>query len=179
MRRTQITGVAKEVAAESSRTAIRDLIMFDLKQAFDPDDLALAEKRVAMFNHAPMLLAIAHAVWGVGLIIHCLRHYSLGQMLLPVALLLLLLLADGALALLMRISAAGNLAAHHVTRGVCVALGLCGLLWMAFTGTAHGGEHVAFLFVHLLCQLDQIGAVIAAFRNRGCLAAKLAPACIQ
>ena len=143
MRRTQITGVAKEVAAESSRTAIRDLIMFDLKQAFDPDDLALAEKRVAMFNHAPMLLAIAHAVWGVGLIIHCLRHYFLGQMLLPVALLLLLLLADGALALLMRISAAGNLAAHHVTRGVCVALGLCGLLWMAFTGTAHGGEHVA------------------------------------
>ena len=43
---------------------IRDLFMFDLKRAFDPDDLALAERRVAQFNHAPMLLAAGHAIWG-------------------------------------------------------------------------------------------------------------------
>ena len=43
MRRTQIAGVAKEEAAEKSRTSIRDLITFDLRRAFEPDDHALAE----------------------------------------------------------------------------------------------------------------------------------------
>ena len=141
MRRTQIAGVAKEEAAEKSRTSIRDLITFDLRRAFEPDDHALAEKRVAMFNHAPMLLAAGHAIWGVGLIIHCLQQYSIGQMVLSIVLLAALLLVDGALALLMRISAAGNLAAHVVTRGVCGALAATGLLWMAFTASTHGLEH--------------------------------------
>jgi diguanylate cyclase (GGDEF)-like protein len=120
--------------------SMRDLIGFDLKRLFEPEELTLAEKRVAMFNHAPMLLASGHAVWGIGLIIHCLQHFSIGQMVLPIALLVVLLLADGALALLMRASSAGNIAPHHVTRAVCVTLGATGLLWMIFTVTTQGGQ---------------------------------------
>ena len=140
MRRTQFTGAGQSKPADEGRMPLRDLIAFDLKRLFEPEELALAEKRVAMFNHAPMLLASSHAVWGVGLIIHCLQHFSIGQMVLPIALLAVLLLADGALALLMRASAAGNIAAHHVTRAVCAALGVTGLLWMLFTATTHGGQ---------------------------------------
>jgi len=121
----------------------RDLITFDLKRVFDPDELALAEKRVGTFNHAPMLLAAGHAIWGVTLIIHCLGHYSFGQMILPIVLLSVLLLADGALALLIRASTTGNLAAHIVTRAVCAALGGTGLLWMIFAATTHSAGHMS------------------------------------
>ena len=120
--------------------SIYDLVSFDLKRVYEPDELGLAEKRVAMFNHAPMLMAASHAIWGIGLIIHCLRHFSISEMVLPIALLVVLLIADGALALLMRASAAGNIAAHLVTRAFCAALGVCGLLWMLFTVTTQGGH---------------------------------------
>jgi len=143
MRRTQFAGGMKEKPANAGRASIGDLVTFDLKRAFDPDDQALAEKRVAMFNHAPMLLAAGHAIWGAGLLIHCLAQSSLGAMILPIILLAVLLVADGALALLMRISAAGNLPAHQVTRAVCIALGGTGLLWMLFTATAHQGSHAS------------------------------------
>ena len=142
MRRSQIAGAAKDGPADG-RMAFRDLISFDLKRVFDPDELALAEKRVGAFNHAPMLLAASHAIWGVTLIIHCLGHYSFGQMILPIVLLSVLLLADGALALLMRASTTGNLPAHLVTRAVCGALGGTGLLWMIFAATTHSAGHAS------------------------------------
>ena len=122
---------------------IRDLIAFDLKRMFEPDELTLAEKRVAMFNHAPMLMAAAHAIWGGTLIVHCLGHQSAGTLVLPMLLLAMLLLADGALALLMRVSAAGNLAPHLVTRAMCGASGLCGALWTAFIALSHGATQGA------------------------------------
>src|SRR5918993_5884988 len=122
MRRTQFTGTGQSKPADEGRMSIHDLVSFDLKRVFEPEELSLAEKRVAMFNHAPMLMAAGHAVWGTGLIIHCLQHFSIGRMLLPIGLLTILLIADGAFALLMRASAAGNIAAHLVTRAVCVAL---------------------------------------------------------
>ena len=143
MRRTQFARTSKQSPAEDRRLSTRDLITSDLKRAFEPDDLALAEKRVAMFNHAPMLMAAGHAIWGAGLILHCLRQFTLGEMLLPIGLLVLLLLVDGALALLVRISATGNLAAHHVTRAACGVLAVSGLLWMVFTATAHGTGHAS------------------------------------
>jgi uncharacterized membrane protein len=120
--------------------SIHDLVSFDLKRVFEPEDLTLAEKRVATFNHAPMLMAACHAIWGTGLIIHCLRHFSIGEMVLPIALLVVLLIADGALALLMRASTTGNIAAHIVTRAFCAALGVTGFLWMLFTVTTQGSH---------------------------------------
>jgi diguanylate cyclase (GGDEF)-like protein len=138
MRRSQFAGTVKKKPGGDARMPIGDVIGFDLKRLFDPDEQGLAEKRVAMFNHAPMLMAAGHAIWGVGLILHCFRHYSVGDLALPIALLSVVLLADGAFALLMRASAAGNIAAHLVTRSVCVALGGFGLLWMAFTMTTGG-----------------------------------------
>ena len=141
MRRTQIAGVAKDKAAETGRLSFRELISFDLKRMFEPDDLALAEKRVAMFNHGPMLMAAGHAIWGTALIAHCLQSYSIGQMVLPILLLVLLLAVDGAFALLMRVRLTAHLPAHVVTRSACAALGVCGLLWMVFTASAHGTQH--------------------------------------
>ena len=146
MRRTQFADVTKKRPGGNAGMPIRDVIGFDLKRLFDPDELGLAEKRVAMFNHAPMLMLAGHAIWGVSLILHCLEHYSVGGMILPIALLAVLLVADGAFALLMRASAAGNIAAHLVTRAVCIALALFGLLWMVFTATAgvpDSGEQMA------------------------------------
>ena len=143
MRRTQFTGAPKERPAQDGRLRIRDLISFDLKRAFDPDDIALAEKRVAMFNHAPMLLAALHTIWGAGLIIHCLQRYTVGQLVLPMVILGGLLLVDVAFALLIRISAAGHMAVHHVTRTACAMLAGSGLLWMLFTSSAHGLGHSA------------------------------------
>ena len=140
MRRTQFAGAGNSKPADDGRMSIRDLVSSDLKRVLEPEEMALAETRVAMFNHAPMLMAAGHGIWGISLIIHCLRHYSIGEMVLPIALLVLLLIADGALALLMRASAAGNIAAHLVTRAFCAALGISGLLWMVFTVTTQGGH---------------------------------------
>jgi diguanylate cyclase (GGDEF)-like protein len=147
MRRTQFTGAGKSKPADEGRMSMFDLVSFDLKRVFDPEEMALAEKRVAMFNHAPMLMAAGHAIFGAGVIAHGLIQYSIGPMILPIILLALLLVGDGALALLMRARAIANLPPHHVTRAICVALGACGLLWMAFTaiaqGTAPGSGQVA------------------------------------
>jgi diguanylate cyclase (GGDEF)-like protein len=141
MRRTQIAGVAKHQSAVEGRMSFRDLISFDLKRVFDPDDLALAERRVAMFNYAPFLLSATHAIWGIALIVHCLQHYSIGQMALPILVLTLLLATDGAFALLLRIRSGAGLPAHLVSRAVCAILAISGLLWMIFAGLAHGGAH--------------------------------------
>src|SRR5688500_12979881 len=141
MRRTQFTGGAKGKPAKDGRPSIRDLITCDLKRAFEPHEMALAEKRVAMFNHAPLLMAGAHMIWGTGLIVHCLQQYSVSQTVLPIIVLAALLLADGALGVLMRISASGNLATHHTTRGLCGGLAAIGLLWMLFIFLAHGEAH--------------------------------------
>ena len=62
-------------------------------------------------------------------------------MVLPIILLGVLLVTDGALALLMRARMTASLPSHHVTRAMCVALGLCGLMWMVFTATTHGAGH--------------------------------------
>ena len=71
MRRSQIAGVGKDKATGDGSLSFRDLISFDLKRMFEPDDLALAERRVEMFNHAPMLMAAGHAIWGVSLLTQC------------------------------------------------------------------------------------------------------------
>ena len=140
MRRTQFADVTKKRPGGNAGMPIRDVIAFDLKRLFDPDELGLAEKRVAMFNHAPMLMLAGHAIWGVSLIVHCLEHYSVGGMVLPIALLAVLLVAGGAGAHEQSESAVGNIAAHVVTRAVCVALAIFGLLWMAFTAATCSGR---------------------------------------
>ena len=142
MRRTQFTAAANEKAAKGGWRSIRDLVMFDLKRAFEPDDIALAEKRVAMFSHAAALMAGTHLIWGAGLMVHCLQRYSLGEMILPFLALAGVLMADGALGLLMRISAAGHLATHHANRAVCGTLAASGLLWMLFITLTHGQTHI-------------------------------------
>jgi diguanylate cyclase (GGDEF)-like protein len=138
MRRTQFTRALKEKPAESGRTAVRDLIMFDVKRAYEPDDIALAEKRAGMFNHAPMLLAAGHAIWGVSLLAQCICDNFFVEMLLPMLLLLLVLAVDGALALLIRIRA--NLQPHIVSRAICGVLGVSGVLWLLFVNVAHASQ---------------------------------------
>ena len=89
MRRTQIAGGAKDKAAEDGRMSTRELISFDLKRMLEPEDLALAERRVAMFKHAPMLMAAGHAIWGVSLLAQCICENFFVQMLGPMLLLAL------------------------------------------------------------------------------------------
>src|SRR5215204_6508151 len=101
MRRTQFTGEAKGKPAKDGRPSIRDLITCDLKRAYEPDEIALAERRVTSFNHAPMLLAAGHLVWGVTLLAQCVCDNFIREMLVPALLLILLLAVDGAFALLM------------------------------------------------------------------------------
>ncbi len=138
MRRTQFSGAEKDKPAKSGRMPIRDLIMFDLKRAYEPDDLALAEKRVAIFNHAPLLLAAGHFIWGVSLLAQCVCANFLSEMLVPVLLLLLVMAVDGALGLLIRIRA--NLQPHIVTRAICGFLAASGGLWLLFVNVAHASQ---------------------------------------
>ena len=138
MRRTQITGVAKGKPAEDGRPSIFDLITFDLKRVYDPDELALAERRVAAFNHAPMLLAAGHLIWGVTLLAQCVCANFFSEMLVPVLLLALVLAVDGAFALLIRIKA--NLQPHVVTRAICGFLAATGALWLLFVNVAHASQ---------------------------------------
>ena len=117
---------------------IRDLITCDLKRAFDPDEIGLAERRVAGFNHAPMLLAAGHLIWGVMLLAQCICDNFFAEMLVPMLLLLLLLAVDGAFALLMRIKA--NFQPHLVTRAICGFLAATGILWLLFVNVAHASQ---------------------------------------
>jgi diguanylate cyclase (GGDEF)-like protein len=138
VRRSQIAGVTKDKAAESGRTSIRDLITCDLKRAFDPDEIALAERRVAAFNHAPMLLAAGHLTWGVTMLAQCICSNYFTEMLGPLLLLVLLLAVDGAFALLIRIKA--NFQPHLVTRAICGFLAATGMLWLLFVHVAHASQ---------------------------------------
>ena len=138
MRRTQIAGVAKEKAAEDGGLSYRDLISFDLKRLFEPDDLALAEKRVAMFNHAPMLMAAGHAIWGVSLLAQCVCENFFTQMLPAMLLLALVLAIDGAFAFLIRIKA--NLQPHIASWAICGFLAASGILWLLFVNVAHASQ---------------------------------------
>ena len=45
MRRTQFTGAGKSKPADEGRMSMFDLVSFDLKRVFDPEEMALAEKR--------------------------------------------------------------------------------------------------------------------------------------
>jgi diguanylate cyclase (GGDEF)-like protein len=138
MRRTQFTAAAKGKPAKEGRSSIRDLITCDLKRAFDPDEIALAERRVTSFNHAPMLLAAGHLVWGVTLLAQCVCDNFVSEMLLPALLLVLLLAVDGAFALLMRIRS--NFQPHLVTRAICGFLAATGILWLLFVNVAHASQ---------------------------------------
>jgi diguanylate cyclase (GGDEF)-like protein len=138
VRRSQIAGVTKDKAAESGRTSIRDLITCDLKRAFDPDEIALAERRVAAFNHAPMLLAAGHLTWGVTMLAQCICSNYFTEMLGPLLLLVLLMAVDGAFALLIRIKA--NFQPHLVTRAICGFLAATGMLWLLFVHVAHASQ---------------------------------------
>ena len=138
MRRTQIAGVGKDKAAEDGRMSIRDLISFDLKRMLEPEDLALAERRVAMFNHAPMLMAAGHAIWGISLLAQCVCTNFFIQMLIPMLLLALVLAVDGAFAFLIRIKA--NLQPHIASRAICAFLAASGILWLLFVNVAHGSQ---------------------------------------
>jgi diguanylate cyclase (GGDEF)-like protein len=138
MRRTQFTRDAKGKPARDGQPSIRDLITCDLKRAFDPDEIALAERRVASFNHAPMLLAVGHLVWGVTLLAQCVCSNFVSEMLVPALLLVLLLAVDGAFALLMRIRS--NFQPHLVTRAICGFLAATGMLWLLFVNVAHASQ---------------------------------------
>jgi diguanylate cyclase (GGDEF)-like protein len=138
VRRSQIAGVARDKAAESGRVPIRDLIACDLKRAFDPDEIGLAERRVAAFNHAPMLLAAGHLTWGVTMLAQCVCSNFLAEMLVPMLLLVLLLAVDGAFALLIRIKA--NFQPHLVTRAICGFLAATGVLWLLFVNVTHASQ---------------------------------------
>src|SRR5436190_14485959 len=124
MRRTQFMGASKSKPANDGRMSLVDLVSFDLKRVFEPDELALAEKRVAMFNHAPMLLAAGHFVWGVTLLAQCICTNFFSEMLIPMLLLALVLAVDGAFALLIRIRS--NFQPHLVSRAVCGFLAASG-----------------------------------------------------
>jgi diguanylate cyclase (GGDEF)-like protein len=117
---------------------IRDLIACDLKRAFDPDEIGLAERRVAAFNHAPMLLAAGHLTWGVTMLAQCVCSNFLAEMLVPMLLLVLLLAVDGAFALLIRIKA--NFQPHLVTRAICGFLAATGVLWLLFVNVTHASQ---------------------------------------
>jgi diguanylate cyclase (GGDEF)-like protein len=117
---------------------IRDLIACDLKRAFDPDEIGLAERRVAAFNHAPMLLAAGHLTWGVTMLAQCVCSNFLIEMLVPMLLLVLLLAVDGAFALLIRIKA--NFQPHLVTRAICGFLAATGVLWLLFVNVTHASQ---------------------------------------
>ena len=138
MRRTQFTREAKGKPAKDGQPSISDLITCDLKRAFDPDEIALAERRVASFNHAPMLLAAGHLVWGVTLLAQCVCSNFVIEMLVPALLLVLLLAVDGAFALLMRIRS--NFQPHLVTRAICGFLAATGMLWLLFVNVAHASQ---------------------------------------
>ena len=148
MRRAQFTAT-KVNAADGARAPLAEVIGFDLKRGFDPDDIALAEKRVAMFNHAPLLLAAGHLVWGITLILHCLGTYSVGALIVPVGLLGMILAVDAAVAVVLRIRATANLAAHHATTAICILLCASGVLWTLFAATTHlpghAGDQIATL----------------------------------
>ena len=158
MRRTQIAGVAKDKAADDGRMSFRDLITFDLKRAFEPEEAALAEKRVAMFNHAPKLLGAGHVIWGVTLLAQCVCTNFFSQMLVPMLLLVLVLAVDGAFAFMIRIRA--NFQPHLVNRGVCGFLAVSGMLWLLFVTVAHANQGMPS--DHITNQAMGIGLIVAA-----------------
>ena len=120
------------------RMNFRDLMTFDLKRVFDPEEIGLAESRVSAFNHAPLLLAAGHLVWGITLLAQCVCDNFISQMILPVLLLGLVLAADGAFAFLLRIRA--NLEPHIVTKGICGFIAATGVLWLLFVSVAHAHQ---------------------------------------
>jgi diguanylate cyclase (GGDEF)-like protein len=116
----------------------RDLITFDLKRVFDPDELALAERRVASFSFAPVLLAAGHLIWGVTLLAQCVCENFFSQMFLPMTILAVLLGVDAGFALLMRIR--WNFEPHLVTKAICGFVAGTGILWMLFVSIAHANQ---------------------------------------
>src|SRR4029450_7568434 len=138
MRRTQFAGAGKTKPADGGGMSLRELVGFDLKKAYEPDDLALAERRVEMFSHAPMLLAAGHLIWGITLLASCVCTSFFSQMLVPMLLLALVLGVDGAFGLLIRIRA--NLQPHIVNRAVCGFLAATGMLWLLFVNVAHANQ---------------------------------------
>ena len=158
MRRTQFAGTGNSNPADEGRMPIRELITCDLKRAYDPDDIALAERRVAMFNHAPMLLAAGHLIWGATMLAQCVCDNFLSEMLIPMLLLALVLGVDGALAFLIRIRT--NLQPHIVTRAICGTLAASGMLWLLFVNVAHASQGMPS--DHVTNQAIGVGLVVTA-----------------
>lgn len=111
------------------RTSVDEALWFDLRSPESSDELSLASWRVASLEHAPVLLGATHVLIGltcVGLQPQMALAASLANPTIP---LLLVLALDLAAFLGLRWRDRFEIQPHSVVRGLCVYLGLAGLLW--------------------------------------------------
>jgi diguanylate cyclase (GGDEF)-like protein len=123
------------------RTSVDEALWFDLRSPESSDELSLASWRVASLEHAPVLLGATHVLIGltcVGLQPQMALAASLANPTIP---LLLVLALDLAAFLGLRWRDRFEIQPHSVVRGLCVYLGLAGLLWTWFGGALSGDIH--------------------------------------
>ncbi len=120
---------------DASRASLGELLSFDVARAFQPDDINLAEQRVGLFNHAPLLLVSGHLIWGAGILLYSYATVPLLAMKIPMALLGLVLALDGALAIALRLRTRIDIAPHQLIRGLCGYMAASGVAWILFAGS--------------------------------------------
>jgi len=163
MRRSRYTGAIETAEPADERASIREAFWFDLHAPDSPDEVSLADWRVAGLDNIALLLGFTHLLVIAGYVFLSTKIplcACTDNPLIP-SLLALGLDAVAAFALIKRHKY--KFSAHTVVRGLCGYLALSGLLWMWF------GQSVAddlFLIQIapsqiVLCAGIAIGAIVS------------------
>ena len=132
MRRTRFARAVEQAGTTPEKVSIAEALWFDLRRPESSDVASLSEWRVAIVAHVALLLGVTHVlIAGACVAMFTSRGVGLSadNPLIPASLVIAL---DAAAATALLLRKRMNLPAHTVVRGLCVYLGLVGLLWAWF-----------------------------------------------
>jgi diguanylate cyclase (GGDEF)-like protein len=132
MRKARFARAVEKAAASTQGVSIREALWFGLRAPETTDEASLADWRVAGLDQVALLLGVTHLlITGAFAVLFETRGTGLSwdNPLIP-AFLVLLIDAVAATALMLRQRM--NIPSHMVIRGLCLYLGVVGLLWLWF-----------------------------------------------
>ncbi|NUS99579.1 MAG: EAL domain-containing protein [Sphingomonas sp.] len=143
MRRARFARAVEAASGAPERASVREALWFDVKTPESNDEASLADWRVAGMAHAAVLLGITHLLIAAAcavLLNSGGSGLSVDNPMIPAGLALAL---DAGTATMLFMRKRLNFAAHTIARGLCVYVGLAGLLWTWFGQTVADDTFVA------------------------------------
>ena len=132
MRKARFARAVEKTAESTQRVSVREALWFGLRAPETTDEASLADWRVAGLDQVALLLGVTHLlITGAFAVLFESRGTGLtfDNPLIP-AILVLVIDAVAAAALMLRRRM--NIPSHMVIRGLCLYLGIVGLLWLWF-----------------------------------------------